>query len=43
MKVLCTDRGGKFVSIKLKDICKQKRIIIKYAAPYIHKKKRMAE
>lgn len=43
MKVLCADGGGEFVSTKLKDICKQKGITIKYAASHMHEENRMAE
>lgn len=35
--------GGEFISAKLKDICNNKGISIKYAAPYMHKDNRLVE
>ncbi len=43
MRVLYVDRAGKFVLIKPKDISKQKRITMKYAAPYMHEENGMAK
>lgn len=43
IKVLYANRGSKFVSSKLKDICKQKKIVIKYATPYMHKNHKIAQ
>lgn len=41
--MLRADEGGEFVSTKLKDICEQKGIAIKYAAPYMHDENKMAK
>lgn len=43
MKVFRTDNGEEFISVKLKDFCNKKRIIIKYTVPYIHKENGIAE
>lgn len=43
IKALCTDRGREFISAKLKDFCNKKDIVIKFAAPYMHEEKRVAE
>lgn len=33
MKTFCIDREGEFISIKLKDFCDKKDIVIKYVTP----------
>ena len=38
MKVFYTDRKKEFISVKLKNICNQKGIVIKYFVFYILKK-----
>lgn len=43
MKTLCTDRGGKFISIKLKVFCDKKDIVLKYTISYIHKENGLTE
>lgn len=40
IKVLYTDKGGEFISAKLKKFYKKKSITIKYVASYMYKKKR---
>ena len=39
MKALCADGGREFISIKLRIFCEKRGIILKYAVPYMHKKK----
>ena len=43
MKILRADGGGEFISHKLRTFCEKKGISIKHAAPYVHKKNRLAE
>ena len=43
IKALCADRGGKFISKKLKDIRKKKSIMIKYTALYMYEENRFAK
>ncbi len=43
MKLLRADGGGEFISKKLRSICKKRSIVIRYAAPYVHKENRLAE
>ena len=43
LKTLCADGGGEFIFIKLRVFCKNRRIALKYVAPYIYKKNKIAE
>ena len=43
MKIFRADGGGEFISHKLWTFCKKRGILIKYAAPYVHKENRLAE
>lgn len=43
IKALNADRKEECISEKLKSICNKKNIIIKYVAPYIHKKNGLVE
>ena len=36
MKALRANGGGEFILIKLREFCNKKRIVIKYATPYLH-------
>lgn len=43
IKVFQADGGGEFISIKLRTFYKKQGIIIKYAAPYMHKENGLAK
>lgn len=43
MKSICANRGGEFILVKLRDFCEKISISIKYAAPYMYEKNRLAE
>ena len=43
LNCLQTDGGGEFISIVLQSFCKERRIKIRYAAPYMHKENEIAE
>ena len=43
MKALWADGEGEFISIKLREFYDKKRIVIKYAIPYLHKENGLAE
>ena len=43
MGALRTDRGGEFVSIKLRDFCKERGIQIRYTTPYLHEENGLVE
>lgn len=43
MKILCANKEGEFIFIKLRDFYEKKNIALKYIAPYIHEKNRLAE
>lgn len=43
MGALQADGGEEFVSIKLKDFCKERGIQIRYATPYLHEENGLAE
>lgn len=41
MKVLCANKEGELISLKLKNICNRKDITIKYIASYMYEKNRL--
>ena len=43
LECLRVDGRGEFISLALKKFCKSKRIILRYASPYIHKKNGLAK
>lgn len=43
MKILCIDGREEFISIKLRNFCKKKGIVFKYAVSDIYKKNGIAE
>lgn len=43
MKALRADGGGEFIAATLKELCDQRGITIKYAAPYLHEENGLAE
>lgn len=43
MKTFCTDERKEFISIKLKDICNKKDIIIKYITSYMYEENGLVE
>ena len=43
MSALRADGGGEFVSIKLRNFCKERGIQIRYATPYLHEENGLAE
>ncbi len=43
MGAVRADRGGEFVSIKLRDFCNERGIQIRYATPYLHEENGLAE
>ncbi len=43
MGAIRADRGGEFVSIKLRNFCKERGIQIRYATPYLHEENGLAE
>lgn len=43
MGALRADGGGEFISINLKDFCKERGIQVRYATPYLHEENDLAE
>lgn len=43
LKTLCANRGGEFISIKLRVFCKNKGIALKYAIPYMYEENGLAK
>lgn len=43
IKTFYADRGGEFISIKLKGFCNKKSIALKYPVPYMHEENGLAE
>ena len=43
MKTICANREKEFISIKLRDFCNKKGIILKYATLYMHKENGIAK
>lgn len=43
IKTFYADRGGEFISIKLKGFCDKKSIALKYGVPYIYEENGLAE
>ena len=43
LQTLRADGGGEFISAKLRNFCKKRGIVIKYAAPYMHEENGLAE